>query len=244
MKSINTLTSLLTQCKSFCASIREIVFSAIASFVAIFILVILVRYVSFSGTFSLLVLASMGASTFLVFVVPHSPMSQPWPVVGGHLLSSIIGVACAQWLHNPALATATAVALSILVMHWLRCLHPPSAATAMIAVLGGPAIHAMGWQFCYEVVVINAGTMVVLSIIINDLILKRRYPLLHSHHTHHAQFTKASHPAYAELNEEDFKWALTQLDGVVDVSVEDLVDLYEFAAEHANKQKPKSAETN
>jgi CBS-domain-containing membrane protein len=82
-------------------------------------------------------------------------------------------------------------------------MHPPSAATAMIAVLGGPAIHAMSWQFCYEVVVMNAGTMVVLSIIINELILKRRYPLQHSHHLHHAQFAKVNHTSYAELKEED-----------------------------------------
>lgn len=108
----------------------------------------------------------------------------------------------------------------------------------MIAVLGGPEIHAMGWQFCYEVVVVNAGTMVLLSIIINDLILKRRYPLHHTHHPHHEQFTKVDHTPYPALREDDFKYALGKIEGVIDVGVEDLVDLYEFAIEHAQNRRP------
>lgn len=219
------------------AAFRESLYSSVAAFAAIFILLAVAHYASFGGAYSLLVLASMGASAFLLFAIPHSPMSQPWPVVGGHFLSSVIGVACAQWIDSPALATAMAVALSIFAMHWLQCLHPPSAATAMIAVLGGPEIHAIGWQFCYEMVVINAGTMVLLAIMINSLIPKRRYPLLHSHHPHHAQFTSKDLKPYAELTEDDFKWALGQIDGVIDVSTEDLVDLYEFAVEHAQEKK-------
>lgn len=237
MNPFNAHFKFLVKHQSFFVSFREIVLTSLAAFIAILILVNVVHFASFGVKLSLLVLASMGASTFLLFVVAHSPMSQPWPVVGGHFLSSIIGVACAKYIGSPALAAATAVSLSILAMHWLQCLHPPSAATAMIAVLGGPEVHMMGWQFCYEVVVINAGTMVLLAIIINDLILNRTYPVNHSHHPHHEQFAKVNHTPYPELSEEDFKYALTQVNGVVDVSVEDLVDLYEFAVEHAQQHK-------
>lgn len=237
MKPINLLVASLSRYQSSHTPIREKIYSSLASFVAILILVVLVHYFSVSTSFSLLVLASMGASTFLLFVVPHSPMSQPWPVIGGHLLSAAIGVACARWIHSPAFATATAIAISIFAMHWLHCLHPPSASTAMIAVLGGPEVHVIGWQFCYEVVAINVGIMVLLSLVINNLIPGRRYPLLHSHHPHHAEFSKVDHAPYAELNEDDFKWALGHVDGVIDVSAEDLVDLYEFAIEHAQNRR-------
>jgi CBS domain-containing membrane protein len=236
MKLIKSLVTFVAKFQSPQAAIREKFYASLASFVAIWILVQVVHSASFGGVFSLLVLASMGASAFLLFVIPHSPMSQPWPVVGGHFFSSAIGVACAHWLQSPALATAIAVAVSIFTMHSLQCLHPPSAATAMIAVLGGPEIHAMGWQFCYEVVVINAGTMVLLAIVINNLIPGRRYPLSHSHHPHHEDFSKSDHKPYPELKEEDYQWALSQIDGVIDVSTEDLVDLYEFAAEHAKNR--------
>lgn len=237
MKAIKPLAAFIAGYQSSHTPVREKLYASLASFAAILILVVLVHYFSVGNSFSLLVLASMGASAFLLFVVPHSPMSQPWPVVGGHLLSAAIGVACARWIQSPAFATATAVAVSIFAMHWLHSLHPPSAATAMIAVLGGPEVHAIGWQFCYEVVAINVGIMVLLSIVINNLIPGRRYPLLHSHHPHHAQFTKIDHTPYAALKEEDFKWALGQIDGVIDVSAEDMVDLYEFAVEHAQSRK-------
>lgn len=237
MKSISSLFKTIASHRAFFVSFKEVVFTSLATFFAIFILVMVVHFASISTKQSLLVLASMGASAFLLFVVPHSPMSQPWSVVGGHFVSSVIGVACAKYFANPALATAVAVSLSIFTMHWLQCLHPPSAATAMIAVLGGPEIHMMGWQLCYEVVVINAGTIVVLAIVINDFILNRRYPVNHSHHPHHEQYAKVNHTPYLELSEEDFKYALTQVDGVVDVGVEDLVDLYEFAVEHAQTKK-------
>jgi CBS-domain-containing membrane protein len=106
----------------------------------------------------------------------------------------------------------------------------------MIAVLGGPEVHAIGWQFCYEVVAINAALMVMLAIVLNNLVPGRRYPVLHSHHAHHNQFLQ-QHQQHSELLEEDFKWALSQVDGLIDVSAEDLVDIYEFALERAQSRR-------
>lgn len=154
---------------------------------------------------------------------------------GGHLLASAVGVLCAQAIAEPALATAAAVGFAIFCMYWQRCLHPPSAATAMIAVLG---VHALGWSFCYEVVAINAGIL-LLAFIFNNLVPGRRYPLRHSHHPHHVQFTQQAHPAALRLDEADFEAALARMDGVIDVSPEDLVDIYEFAVENAEaRRKP------
>ena len=46
------------------------------------------------GPALLVMLASMGASTVILFCVPESPMARFWPVVGGHLLSGLIGIGC------------------------------------------------------------------------------------------------------------------------------------------------------
>ena len=59
------------------------------------------------------VIASMGASAVLLFAVPHGALSQPWPVLGGHLLSAFIGVLCARSIDHPALAAACAVGLGV-----------------------------------------------------------------------------------------------------------------------------------
>jgi len=217
--------------------LREGLISSLTACVSILLLLLVVQYVELGLPFKMLVLASMGASAFLLFVVPHSPLSQPWPVFGGHLVSAFMGVACVQWIPDIVLAAAVAVLLSIFAMHVLHCLHPPSSATAMVAVLGGPEVHAIGWQFCYEVVAINAGLMVLLALVLNNLVPGRRYPMRHSHHAHHNQFAQVNHEQYPELLEEDVKWALRQMDGLIDVSEEDLVDIYEFAVEHAETRR-------
>ncbi len=217
--------------------LREKLIASATACISILCLLVFVEHVSLGLPFKMLVLASMGASAFLLFVVPHSPMAQPWPVLGGHLAAAFIGVACAKWIPDFAWAAAIAVLLSVFVMHVLHCLHPPSAATAMIAVLGGPEVHAIGWQFCYEVVALNAGLMVMLAIALNNMVPGRRYPMRHSHHAHHKQFVQQHQQHYPELLEEDFKWALNQMDGLVDVSAEDLVDIYEFALERSEQRR-------
>lgn len=237
MKFLQVLKSWLIGHQTAPTSTREKFYASLAAFLAILALVGEVNYVSSGMLSSLLVVASMGASTFLLFVVPHSPMAQPWPLMGGHLISAAVGVLCAQWIPNPALATAAAVSVSIFLMYWLQCLHPPSAATAMIAVLGGPTIHAMGWKFCYEIIAVNAGTILLMALVVNNLIPGRRYP--HRHHAHHSHGSMPQVQGvvrYAELQEDDFRWALKNMDDYIDVSEEDLVDLYELAVKHAAKR--------
>jgi CBS domain-containing membrane protein len=215
---------------------REMLFSVLGAFTAIFLLGMEVSLISDNTALTVLMLASMGASTCLLFAIPHSPLAQPWPVFGGHLISAVVGLACAHWISVPAIATASAVALAIAGMYYLRCIHPPSAGTAMIAVIGGPAIQSLGWSFV-PVVALNAGTLLLLALAINNLIPGRRYPLRHTHHPHHKQFERTEHGQALKLTEADFGWALDQMDGVIAVTEEDLVDLYEFAVEHAQKRK-------
>ncbi len=75
--------------------------------------------------------ASMGASAVLLFGVPHGQLSLPWSVLAGHGVSALIGVACAQNIPQPLVATACAVGLAIGAMHELKCIHPPGGATAL-----------------------------------------------------------------------------------------------------------------
>ncbi|RYH63846.1 MAG: hypothetical protein EON54_07270, partial [Alcaligenaceae bacterium] len=72
--------------------------------------------------------APLGASAVLVFAVPASPLAQPWAVIGGNVLSALVGSACAALIPDPAWAGAAAVALAIALMFSLRCLHPPGGA--------------------------------------------------------------------------------------------------------------------
>jgi CBS-domain-containing membrane protein len=122
------------------------------------------------------IIASMGSSAVLLFAVPHGPLSQPWPVFGGHLVSALIGVTCVKLISDPMLAAAIAVALAIGAMHYLRCMHPPGGATALGAVLGGDAVHQLGYQFVITPVMLNAITILLVAVLFNAPFAWRRYP--------------------------------------------------------------------
>lgn len=123
------------------------------------------------------IVPSMGASAVLVFAIPHSVFAQPWAVLVSHIVSAIVGVACYKLIPNPIFAAALAVALAIGAMHLTRSMHPPGGATALAAVIGGPAIHALGFNYVIFPVAINSLLMLLAAVLYNNLFPWRRYPL-------------------------------------------------------------------
>ncbi|MEZ5236228.1 MAG: HPP family protein [Acidimicrobiales bacterium] len=179
---------------------------------------------------AVLVVASMGASAVLLFAVPHGQLSQPWPVLGGHLVSALIGVTAQRLVRPPELAAAIAVGAAIGAMHVLKCIHPPGGATALTAVIGGAAVHDLGYGFVVRPVLLNAALMVVLAVAYNALFAWRRYPAAF----HRPRPAGAPGPSHAEVLA-----ALRQMDSFVDVSEDDLVRLVQLlspAARPANGQ--------
>jgi CBS-domain-containing membrane protein len=69
-----------------------------------------------------------------------------------------------------------AVATAIALMHLTRTLHPPGGATALIAVIGSPEIHKLG--FLYVLVPATVGPLILLAaaVLINNIPKSRRYP--------------------------------------------------------------------
>jgi CBS domain-containing membrane protein len=105
---------------------------------------------------SSVIMASTGASAMVLFGAPHSPAAQPWNLVGGHVVSAIIGVSCYKILPNALVASSIAIPMAMLAMHMLRCTHAPGGATAVTAIIGGEAIHELGYAFVIIPVFFNA----------------------------------------------------------------------------------------
>lgn len=218
-------------------SVGERLRTSLASFVA----VLVVGYVSsrfVQGAGLLVLVTSMGASAILLFVTPNSPLTQPWPLVGGHLIPAVIGVTCAQWIADPWLASAAAVSLAILAMHYSHCLHPPGGAVALVAVLGGEAIRAEGYGFVLAPVGLNALLMLGAALIINNLRPGHRYPAqskLGKDKKHrHNDPTPLDRLG---LDRGDLHNALRDLDTYLDISEADLDRVYGLAGIHAFRRK-------
>ena len=110
-------------------------------------------------------MASLGASALLVFALPGSPMAQPWAVIAGNTLSALIGITAAILVNESLLAMPLAASFSILGMFVLRCLHPPAAAVALIAVLG----HVVTYRYAFFPVLIDSVLLVIAGAIYSNL---------------------------------------------------------------------------
>ena len=131
----------------------------------------------FAGTDLTLAIGSLGASAVLVFGAVRSPLAQPRNLIGGHVLSALVGVTCWQWLGGePWLAQAVAVATAIALMHLTRTLHPPGGATALIAVIGSEQVHAMGYLFVLLPATLGPFVLLIVALAVNNLPATRRYP--------------------------------------------------------------------
>jgi len=186
---------------------------------------------------SLLIVGSMGASAVLLFAVPHGPLSQPWAVLGGHTVSAVVGVACARWIPSPLVAAALAVGLAIGAMHYLRCLHPPGGATALTAVIGGPAVHALGFGFLFAPVLANVAVILLTAIAFNALFGWRRYPAALMRRPKETAETARKHLPEGSLSHSDLEFALREINSVLDVSEDDLARIYELAAQHSKRAR-------
>lgn len=104
---------------------------------------------------TLFIVASMGSSAVLLFAAPSSTLTQPWNVVGGHLISGFIGVTCARYIPMELIAAAASVGLSVSAMYYARCTHPPAGATTLFAVIGGSSVHKLGYMFLLTPLLMN-----------------------------------------------------------------------------------------
>ncbi|MEI2415142.1 HPP family protein [Orrella sp. JC864] len=156
--------------------------------------------------------APLGASAVILFVLPSSPLAQPWPVIGGNTLCTVAGVACGMLAADPALTAAAAVALAIALMFALRCLHPPGAAAALLAALGQAE-----WSAALLPVLVNSVLLVAAAIAYNRL-TGRPYPQA-------AGRAAAGPPPRGGLDPQDLDAALARYNHVLDVSREDLAAL-------------------
>jgi len=177
-----------------------------------------------------ILVASMGAATVLLFAAPASPMSKPWAFIGGQFVSALIGVTCYKTIHDFTLSVALAVSLSMFVMHYLRCLHPPGGATALAAIIGGPEIHALGYSFVIAPVGINILILFIISLTINETIYRRKH-LLSSRDRDGPLL--AAVKGLTPFSNIDLTAALRDLDTYIDVSHGDLKEIFSLALVHS-----------
>lgn len=118
---------------------------------------------------------------------PVSHREQLVSALGGQLVSVVIGVSCARLVPDAGLAAAAAVGCSIAAMHYLRCIHPPGGATALVVVLGGESVRGLGFGFALSPVLLDALVLLAAAVAFNAVFPWRRYPVFLARRTVQAE---------------------------------------------------------
>ncbi|MBI4288099.1 MAG: HPP family protein [Chloroflexi bacterium] len=127
------------------------------------------------------IIASIGASAFIVFATPKSLLARPRAVVGGQLTGLLSGYLCSLISHSSlvftTLAYSLAVGLALFLMVVTSTEHPPAAATSL-----GMAITGFSWAAVIAVII----SIVALSVIhhflkphLEDIVLLKEKPTKH-----------------------------------------------------------------
>lgn len=172
-------------------------------------------------------LAPLGASSVILFALPHSPLAQPWSLAGGLFISALIGHFCGLWITPAFLAVGVALGLAIWLTAWLRCIHPPGGAMAAVF-----ALSAQQHSTSLLTALLNVGAAMMAVLVINNLIPGRRYPQC----LPPTQVAKKDRPVRRSIRHEDIQYALEKLDTYLDISEEDLVQIYDLATNHAHRR--------
>lgn len=170
-------------------------------------------------------LAPLGASTVILFALPHSPLAQPWSLAGGLFLSAVIGALCGLWIQPAWLAIGLALGVSIWLTAWLRCIHPPGGAMAVVFAIG---VQQQGMTL--STALLNAVAALMAVLVVNNLMPGRRYPQC----APAGPARGAQRPPRRSIRHDDLQHALEKLDTYLDVSEDDLVSIYDLATTHAH----------
>jgi CBS domain-containing membrane protein len=198
----------------------ERVRSCIGALIGITITGIAMRSFNQSSVLVPFLVAPMGASAVLLFAVPASPIAQPWSFVGGNLISATIGVTSSQFISDPLLAAAAAIAFALCAMFAFRCVHPPSGAVALTAVLGGPGIRSLGYGFVLAPIAVQSLIMLVCAIAYHAL-TGHRYP----HTRHDSNAINNSGGSREEISRVELESALRRRGELLDIGTDDLASL-------------------
>ena len=157
-------------------SLSEIIWSWIGAFLGI-ASVALINYHLVEEQDLVMIIGSFGASAVLIYGAIKSPLAQPRNLLGGHVISAVIGVTAYEILHPHLwLAASVAVATAIAVMHATKTLHPPGGATSLIAVIGSEKIHNLGYLYAVIPAGLGAAVMLLVALLVNNIPKNRRSP--------------------------------------------------------------------
>ena len=135
------------------------------------IIIGVLAFLSFETSTGFWLMFSFGSSTLIVLIFYESEFAQPGNIFFGHLLGIIIGILFNEFFGISFITLGLAVGTTVTFMMYFKVIHPPAAANPLIALFADVSL-----EYIMFPVIVGAIVIILLSVIINKLILKRNYP--------------------------------------------------------------------
>ena len=149
-------------------NIKQSFLAGIFSIITIGILTLL----TYKTDFGVFIIASFGSSMVLLFGYPESPFAQPKNVFFGHLLTAVVGIFFLHFIPLPLFITIPlAVGFGVGLMILFNVTHPPAGGNPIIVIIGGVSI-----EYLLSPVISGSIIIIIFAVILNRLILKKKYP--------------------------------------------------------------------
>lgn len=119
-----------------------------------------------------LLMAPFGATCVLLFAAPNAPLAQPRNVIGGHFIAALLGILALQFFGDSILSMAVAVGLTIVLMQFLRVVHPPAGANPLVIIMAGST------DYFFLVTPVLAGSIILIfvALLVNNVGANKRWP--------------------------------------------------------------------
>ena len=149
-------------------NLKQSIFGGIFSIITIGVLTLL----TYKTNFGIFLIASFGSSMVLLFGYPESPFAQPKNVFFGHLLTAIVGMFFLHFIPLPLfIIIPLAVGFGVGLMILFNVTHPPAGGNPIIVIIGG-----VSFEYLLSPVISGSIVIIIFAIILNRLILKKKYP--------------------------------------------------------------------
>lgn len=151
--------------------IKAVGLAWLGAFIAIAVVAIMTQRLE-----HMLILGSFGASCVILFAYPDAPFAQPRNTIGGHFLSSLVGLTIVYFLGVTWWTLAIAVATAVALMMVTRTVHPPAGSNPVIVWLLAGSHTGLGWDFLLFPTLFGAIAITIVALIYNNITREGRYP--------------------------------------------------------------------
>tara|TARA_A100000164_G_C21822035_1_gene730878 strand:+ start:716 stop:1186 length:471 start_codon:yes stop_codon:yes gene_type:complete len=135
------------------------------------IIIGILAFLSFETSIGFWLMFSFGSTTLIVLVFYNSEFAQPGNIFFGHILGIIVGILFNEIIGISFISLGLSVGMTVSLMIYFKIVHPPAAANPLIALFADVSI-----EYVLFPVISGSILIIILSVIINKLILKRHYP--------------------------------------------------------------------